>query len=341
VMVLGVLAFGGRLVPLIGAYALSGTITFVLAIALYRRLGFPAHHFSRPSARELVMDGAPMLAISLAVAAQPSIDANILYRFVPPEVLGWYGATWTIAGTLVAPATILGAAMYPRLSRAAHDRAEFSRVLRTAFRPLWLIALLGSVGTYLFADVAIGLIYSQRQFGPAAAILRAFALFLMLIYVDMLFGNAIVAERKAGKLARAKVVAVILTTAIELALIPYFQARIGNGGVGIVLALACGEFVMIGASLWLMRQYLSKAMLADVARGLIVGIATIAGMELLPPLTPFIAIPLCIVMFALLAVLLGSVTRDDVQLLTSSFGQRRGTDPPPPPGAVDQVTPPV
>jgi O-antigen/teichoic acid export membrane protein len=323
------IALGGRLVALIAAAAIAGTITLVTGIVLYRRLGFPPLRFTRASALELVTDGAPMLAISLAVAAQPSIDANILYRFVPQEVLGWYGATWTIAGTLVAPATILGAAMYPRLSRAAHDRAEFSRVLRIAFRPLLLIALLGSVGTYLFADVAIGLIYSQKQYGPAGEILRALALFLMLIYVDMLFGHAIVAVRKAGQLAKAKVVAVIVTTAIELALIPYFQARISNGGVGIVLALACGELVMIGASLWLLREFLSRAMLADVGRGLTAGVLTIGAMELLPALTPFIAIPLCIVLFAVLAVLLGSVTPDDVQLLTASFGQGRGAAPEP------------
>ena len=215
------IALGARLVALIAVAAISGTITLATGLALYYRCHFPPLRVTRGAARELVRDGAPMLAMSLAVSVQPSIDANILYRFVPQEVLGWYGAAWTIAGTLVAPATILGAAMYPRLSRAAHERQEFSDVLRMAFRPLLLIALLGSVGTFLFADVAVGLIYSQKQYGPTADILRAFALFLMLIYVDMLFGHAIVAVRRAGQLAKAKVIAIGITTAMEIVLIPY------------------------------------------------------------------------------------------------------------------------
>jgi O-antigen/teichoic acid export membrane protein len=332
------LALGGRLIPLIGSSALAGAITFITAIVLYRRLGFPRMQFTSAAARELVRDGAPMMAMSLAVAAQPWIDANILYRFVPHEVLGWYGATWTIAGTLVAPATILGSGMYPRLSRAAHDQREFSEVLRMAFRPLLLIALLGSIGTFLFADVAIGLIYSQQKFGPAIDILRAFAPFLMFIYVDMLFGHAILAARRAGELAKAKIVAIVLTTAVELMLIPYFQARFSNGGIGIVLALACGELVMIGASLWLLRDIVSKTMATDAARGLTAAAATIAVMWQVPRLASFVAIPLCILVFGGLAFLLGAVTREDVRLLMASVGPRRRTAPPSV-VAPDQVTP--
>ena len=322
VLAVACLALGGRLVALIPMFGVAGAITFAAAAVLYHRLGFPALRFSRATARELIRDGAPMLAISLAVAVQPYIDANLLYKLAPTEVVGWYGAAWVIAGTLVAPAMILGATMYPRLSRVSADPAEFSRTLRLSFRPLLLVAVLGGVGMYLFADFAVGVIYSRQKFGPSAAILRAFTPALLLIYIDMLFGHAILAVGKAGQLAKAKMVAVVVTTGVELVLIPFCQARFGNGGIGIVLAMACGELVMVTAAVLLIRDIVSVAMGLDFLRGLVAGAATIAVMRLLPPINPLLGIPLCVVTFAAVAVVVGLVRRSDLELLPPFFRKR-------------------
>jgi O-antigen/teichoic acid export membrane protein len=327
VMSLICLALGGRLLALIPVSAAAGAITFVLAVTLYRRLGLPPLHASRATAQELIRDGAPMLAIGLAVAVQPYIDANLLFKLAPTDVVGWYGAAWVIAGTLVAPATILGATMYPRLSRVSDDQHEFSRTLRTAFRPLLFVAVLGAVGMYLFADFAIGVIYSEQKFGPAADTLRAFTPALLLIYIDMLFGYAILAVGKAGQLAKAKVVAVLVTTGVELVLIPLCQARFSNGGIGIVLAMACGELVMVTAAVLLIRDIVAGAMALDFFRGLVAGIATIALIRSLPQITPLLGIPVCVVSFAVLSAAVGLVTRADIELLGSMF-RRRGTLPP-------------
>jgi O-antigen/teichoic acid export membrane protein len=322
VIALACLWLGGRLLALMLVYALAGTITFALSMRLYRWLGFPALHVSWSTSRELIRDGAPMLAISLAVAVQPYIDANLLYKLAPTAVVGWYGAAWAIAGTLVAPAGILGAAMYPRLSRVSVDRVEFSHTLRTAFRPLLLVAVLGAVGMYLFADFAISVIYSKQKFGPAADIVRAFTPALLLIYVDMLFGYAILAVGKAGQLAKAKVLAVVVTTIVELILIPLCQARFSNGGIGIVLAMACGELVMVTAAILLIRDVVAGAMALDVFRGLVAGAATVGLIRWLPPITPLLGIPLCVATYAVMAAVVGLVRRDDLALLTSMFRKR-------------------
>jgi len=61
-------------------------------------------------ARELLLRGAPMMTMTVAVAMQPYIDVNILSRLGSREVLGWYGAATTFSNTLVAPAFILASA---------------------------------------------------------------------------------------------------------------------------------------------------------------------------------------------------------------------------------------
>jgi O-antigen/teichoic acid export membrane protein len=308
---------GGRLLGLVVVNAVAGAITLILALVLYRRLGLPREHIKVAAAREVILDGAPMLAIYLAVAVQPYINANLLYWLAPSEVVGWFGAAWTIAGTLVAPATILAATMYPRLSKVSADVAEFSRTLRVSFRPLLLVAALGTAGTYLFADFAIALVYSRQKFGPAATILQAFAPVLLLIYVDMLLGNAILAVGKAGPLATAKMISVVVTTAAALVLIPYFQLHFSNGGIGVVLAMACGELVMVVAAVILMRDVMTMSMITDVVRGLAAGAATVAIFHYLPHISPILGIPLSVAMFALVARVIGLIGPDDLALLTS------------------------
>ena len=316
------LALGGGLLGLLFAWSVAGCLTLAIGIVMYRRLRLPKISATMSTARELLRDGAPLFTMSLAIAVEPYFNANILYKMASPVVVGWYGAAWNIAGTLIAPVTILGATMYPRLSTAAGDAVEFKRAFAISFRPLLLVGVLGTVGTYLFADVAVGLIYSLQKFGPAADILRAFAPVLLLIYVDLFLSTAILASGKAGRLAGVKVASVVLTTGLVFVLVPLCQARFANGGLGVIYAMTIGELLMLVASVVLVRETVDGRTVGDVCRGLIVGAVTILLFRILPALTPFLAIPLCLLVFGGLAFLVGAVKRSDVEMLLASFRKR-------------------
>jgi O-antigen/teichoic acid export membrane protein len=313
------LAVGGRLLGLMIAYSAAGCLTLVLGTAMYRRLRLPALSATMSTVRELLRDGVPLLAMSLAAAIEPFINVNILYKLASPAVVGWYGAAMNIAGTLIAPATILGAAMYPRLSSAAGDAVEFKRAFDISFRPLLLLAVLGAVGTYLFADVAVGLIYSLQKFGPAADTLRAFALVVLLMYIDIFLSSAILAAGNAGRLASAKAASVVLTTGLVIVLVPLCQARLGNGGLGVMYAMTIGELLMLVVSGILVREAIDGRTIRDLCRSLIAGAATVLLVRLLPVRTPFLAIPICVFVFAGLSLLVGAVKRSDVEILLTSF----------------------
>jgi O-antigen/teichoic acid export membrane protein len=320
VTVIAAVTLGGRLVAVICSSALAGFVTSALAIFLYRRLRCPPLEATLDTAWELILGGAPLLAISLAITVQPYIDANLLYKLAPTSVVGWYGAAWNIAGTLVAPASILAASIYPRWAKTADDNVAFRSALITGFRPLLFVAVLGAAGTYLFADVAVGIVYGNQKFGPAGAILRTFAMVLPLVYVDMLLGSAIVALRGAGRLAAAKVAAVLLTTVLELVLVPWCQARFANGGIGIILASATGELLMVIAAIMLIRDFLDLRMLVDSMRALVVGAATVLSISAFAPASPIVAIPSCISVFVALSIAFGLV---NLRELLSVFAQPR------------------
>jgi O-antigen/teichoic acid export membrane protein len=312
------LALGGRLFGLVFAWLVAGCVTLAVGIFMHRNLQLPKLSVTRSTVRELMHNGAPVLAMSLATAVEPFFNANILYKMASPAVVGWYGAAWNIAGTLVAPASILGATMYPRLSTAAGDAVEFKRTFAVSFRPLLLLAILGAVGVYLFADVPIGLIYSMKTFGPAADILRAFAPVLLLMIVDMFLSTTILAAGKSGPLASCKIASVVVTTGLAFLLVPICQERFANGGLGLMYAMSIGEMLMLVAAGFLMREVIDGHIVGDICRCLLAGAATVLVIRLLPAFTPFLAIPFCILTFAGLSLLLGAVRRSDLEMLRKS-----------------------
>lgn len=317
------LALGGRLPALVIAWSLAGSLTFVVGVAMYRKLRLPALAVTMSTGRELLREGAPIFAMTLTVAIEPFVNANILYKMCSPAVVGWYGVAMNIGGTLIAPATILAMTMYPRLSMVSRDGAEFRRVFETSFRPLLLLAVLGVVGTYLFSDIAVGIIYSMPKFAPAADNLRAFAPVLLLMYVDILLGTAILAAGKSSRLAIIKITSIVITTGLALVLVPIFQSRFDNGGLGVMYAMVIGESIMLVAAVSLIREVIGSRAIGDFFRSLAAGAATVLLFQKLPTLNAFIAIPACVLLFAVMALAFGAAKWSDFAMLSKKFRTRK------------------
>lgn len=299
----------------IAAQAVAGVGALGAAALLSRRIGVARASATLAVARELLVGGTPIVAMTLAIAAHDYIAAVILSKLSPDEVVGWYGAAKNIIGTLIAPATILGSAAFPRLSRAAKDAALLRVEIHAALRPVLLLGGLAGVGTYLFADAAVAIVYGGK-FAPAGTILKVFAPGLFLLFVDVLFGAIVVAAGRAAALALAKVVNVGLSTALALLLVPYFQRHHGNGGVGAVLSFALSEVVMFAsAALVVPRGALDARMFMDVGRAVVAAAATLALVVFLPTGNPFIHLGLAVMVFTALAFALRLVSRSDVEQL--------------------------
>jgi O-antigen/teichoic acid export membrane protein len=317
------LALGAGIPGVIVAQAVGGLAALGVAVRLYRRLGAPPIRASSRTARDLLAAGAPILAMTAATAAQPYLDAIILSKLAPAVVVGWFGAARNVLGTLLAPAAILGAAAYPQIARASTHPAGLGRTVRSAFRPLlWLGALAGT-GTYLFAATAIGLIYGSEGFGPAATILQVFSPALFLLFIDILLGNVIYASGGGTGFAIAKVVSVVVGTALDFVLIPLFQERLGNGGVGVIVAFALSELVVFAGALMVMRRGTVELGTAlDVGRAMAAGGLTVLLFHLAPPVPAWAGIPLCVAAFTAVSMAVGLVDRRELAVL-GTLGRRR------------------
>jgi O-antigen/teichoic acid export membrane protein len=313
------LKLGGHLVEVVLSWSAAGAFALLIASFLYRRLQLPPIKATIEMARTLLRDGAPLVLMSLTVFLEPLLNTNIVFRLTSPTVVGWLGAAWTIAGTLLAPATVLSAAMYPRLSVTTGNPAEFRRAFENSMRPALLLSVLGAAGTYLFADVPIALIYGLEKFGPAAQVLRAFSPVLLLMYLDMFVCTAAVAAGRAGRLAAYKITSVVITTGLSFLLVPIFQRHTGNGAVGVMYAMAVGEALMLAGAFTLVGTAIDRRVVNPMLRTLAAGGATVTIFLWLPRFSPFLAIPACIALFAGMALLAGAVQRAEVRALVSAL----------------------
>lgn len=317
---------GGRIGALLMATAAAGLITLTVAVFIYHRLNLGRLRVTRAMGRELLIGGAPMVTMTIAVASQPYIDANMLSRLSTPDVMGWYGAASTFTSTLIAPAFVLASAAYPRLSVAAANRGEFRMLLHDALRPLTFVAVLGGVGTFLFADVAVNLVYSAEKYGPSAIILKSFAPAMMLVYIDMMLGTAILAAGRAVQLAAAKVMSIAVIAGCEVLLIPYCQAHYGNGAIAVMLSFGIGELVMVAGSLYLLpKGTLHSSIGLDFLRAFAAGVGTLLTIRVLPQFSPFVMIPLAIATFSGLAIVVGLIRRSDLEAIGNLLRRRAAT----------------
>jgi O-antigen/teichoic acid export membrane protein len=312
------LALGKGIPGVILAQALAGVAAVAIAHKLYVSLsGAPPLRTSSLTARHILAAGTPILAMTAASYVQPYLDAIILSKLTPSTVVGWLGAARNILGTLMAPATILGAAAYPRIARASHDLDTLRREVRSAFRPLLFLAALAGIGTYHFAGAVIDLIYGAGAFGPAATILMVFSPGLFLLFIDIFSGNVIYASGRGTGFATAKVLSVLVGTALDFLLIPYCQREYGNGGIGVVVSFGLSEFVVFaGALVILLRRHALEAATAlDAARALGAAAVTVLLLHLVPPLPLTLGIPLCVGAFVGVSLLFRLLALRDLILL--------------------------
>ena len=314
-LALPALALGHGIAGVIAAQALGGLAALALAARLHRGLA-PPLRISWPATRELLAAGGPIVVMTAAAWVQPYLDAILLSKLAPATTVGWFGAAKTLLGTLIAPATILGTAAYPRFARAAGDAVALRRELRSALRPLLWLAALAATGTYLFARTVVALVYGSEDFAPAATVLQVFAPGFFLLFIDILLGHAIYACGRGNGFAVAKLVSVAVGVGLELLLIPLFQARYGNGGIAVVVAFASSELVVFAGSLLILgRGILQRAMALDLGRALLAAAATVLVFRVVPAPLPWPAIPLCIAVFALASVAVGLVSPRELAAL--------------------------
>jgi O-antigen/teichoic acid export membrane protein len=284
-----------------------------------RRLHLTRVRTSLPTAVAVLSGGAPFLLWAAVVTAQPSLDALLLSKLAPSSVIGWYAAASKLVGLLIFPATLVAAALYPTFSRLYAQRSvKYGKLVQIALRATVVLGMLSTVGTYLFGDVAVALIYGPEGFAPAATNLKLLAAYLPLVFVDITLGTAIMAASIQTRWIVAKIVSLAVATGLDVALIPLAQARYGNGGLGCAAATFAAELVMFVAAFVLVpveKKRLAIGLSNDVGRVVAAALIMAGVAWIVRSAQPLLGMTVAVATYFASIYLLGVIRREDVRLV--------------------------
>jgi O-antigen/teichoic acid export membrane protein len=142
----------------------------------------------------------------------------------------------------------------------------------------------------------VSLLFGLGEFHHSVANLQIFGLSMVFVCIDVVLGSVLIANDRQKQWSIAAIGAAALNPLLNLVLIPYTQARFGNGGYGAALATLFTEIFMMVVAIKLLPPGI-----LDASSGRIAAKVAAAGGLMLLALSPYPALGL------FPAILLGAV----------------------------------
>jgi O-antigen/teichoic acid export membrane protein len=323
-----VLVAGGRLRAFLIAESIAGAVVLAVLWRSLSRVGVGRLSVSWPAFRSLFVAGASFTLLGLAMALQPNVDVIFLSKLAPPEVMGWLAVTRRLLGALLLPATALIGALYPTLCRLhATDRNGFARTTNGALRSVSLLIAPVALGCAFYPQLGVAL-FSRQTFRPAEDNLRIMSAFIPLVYVSMPLGIAIMAAGKQRAWSVVQCLAVGVSVVLDPILVPYFQSRYGNGGLGISVASVASEILMVGFGIALIPRGVFDRRLVRVLLGVAASGAGFAAVAWLTRgLNPLVGAAASCAAYAAGLWLTGAIDAQQLGVIARALGRRPAPDP--------------
>jgi len=323
VIVVPVFVLGGRLLAGIAAQAAAAAVVLAVIWRTLRPVGIGPLEPKWSAVKELFAGGTPFVFFGLAMNLQPNIDAIFLSKLAPTDVMGWYAVTRRLVGVLLFPASALIGALYPTLCRLfSEDKEEFNRTTSDALRAVSLVVMPMALGCALFPDIGIA-IFGRSSFGRADENLRVLSLFVFLVYFSMPLGTCILAAGKQRAWSVVQSLCVVTSVLLDPLLVPWFQKRNGNGGMGLCVATVISEAVVVVCGCVLApRGIFGRKFFRSVLPSLLSGGAMATVAWIATRLGSFVAAPLALAAYAAALWLTGGVDKRQLETIRASLGRK-------------------
>jgi len=307
----GVALAGGGLAAIFAARVLA-SLTVTAAV-----LGFGP---DRPAAganlgrtiADLVRVAAPLGGNAVLIAIHTRAGHLIAMMLAGPAVVGLLGAAARVTEVLgVVPEGAL-LAVFPRMAASPDEAPALAAATarRLAALVLALVVPL-AVGASAVARTLFGDAYAPAA--PAIAILAWIALFAVTGNVTF---HAIVARRGERVLVPANLVAAVVGVGLQVVLVTRFGLE--GAAFATVATAALGQVALAVPALT--RHVVVRVWRAVLPLALLAGMVVTGGRHLAPSLTGAVA---ALAVYAVAAVVLGQVDRDDVRLLWNALRPSR------------------
>jgi O-antigen/teichoic acid export membrane protein len=322
-LVIPTLLLGGQLMAVLFAQLAATVLVSGGAWYALRSISKQPARVDRPSLNELFSHGSSFLLFGFVMALQPNIDAIFLSKLTTSAVLGWQAAAQRLMGLINMPASALGSALYPTLSRLyVEDREAYTTTVTRALQGTALLAIPAAISCALYRSVGAQL-FGDASFAPVEQNLLVLSSLVFLLYFSMPLSVAILAAGKQRPFALVQTLCIIVSVVLDPLLIPWFQRRYGNGGLGVCVAGSVSEIAVLLASIPLMPRGIVTFKLAkSLGRAVFAGGVMIGVGMALGKLTPYVAAPIALAAYFGSLWLIGGIEPSQVEAVKALIGKK-------------------
>jgi O-antigen/teichoic acid export membrane protein len=203
-------------------------------------------------------------------------------------------------------------------------------MVRNALRFVTTAGIFAATGTVIFAPLIVNIIYGKASFANAAVDLRVLSAYVLLVYTSVVLGNAIAAARLQFRWAIAQTFCLLVSLVLDPLLIPWFEAWLHNGSLGVCVSVVIAEVAMVATGLFMLPAgSVQRSLLRTLGRSL-AGAAAMAGAGLLLADWPVLAIPASVAAYGGVLWRLGEFDAELIDLARSAILKKTGRAQPEP-----------
>lgn len=253
-LTIGLLWLGYGMYMVANMAIVSALVGFVIQLDAIKKRFPISWNWNGTIAKQLIVGGAAYFVMAFAVVVYQQIDAVSLKHFVSRDVIGWYGAANTYFSTLMFLPVVFGSVVFPSLVRTyERDPEHFGPAAAKSFDLMIIAGIPIGFGLSVIAQAIISLV-NGPAYQPAVTILALLGLVLIYTYLSTFFAYLAIISKRSHVWAWIMVISVVLKIALNIVLIPWCQARYGNGGIGSALSYLVTEGGMVAAGILMLPK---------------------------------------------------------------------------------------
>lgn len=315
---------------------IAGVASALLLYVGLRRSKVQRLRVERSYLRSMLRLSSPYLVVSVTLVAYQQINTLIIASVVDEQSVGWFSTASTLFGTLLFVPVVFATAIFPAVSRSyANSPTLVPRLIGRSIDLMFLVAVPIGMGIMVVAPNLINLVYGP-EFAPTAQILTIMATALIFTYLNILYGQVLIATDRPGIWTKIMIGAAVAMFVFAWLLVPWTQRTFGNGALGGAFSFMLTELMMtIAGTLLLPRNVLTWSNVRAAA--LTVVASTVMLVVCWPLRNMLLPIPIAVgvVSFTIMVLVLRIISTEEMKFLQDLWLQvvRRIR-----PGAKDQVS---
>jgi O-antigen/teichoic acid export membrane protein len=291
--------------------------------------------------RKLVVGGIPLLALTVFNLIYGTVDIPILKQMAGTRDVGWYAVALRWAGLPIFVATAVMSAYFPSFS--AHGNPvtpQYAPLVNRATRLVSLATIPAAVGLALISSDLFHLVYNHK-YDDAIPAMVILCFSIPLIAIDSVLASALIAAERMNRYIAVSVIAAVINPIGCIVLINVTLDRYDNGAIGTaIMTVATELIVLVGALKFRLPGVLDRATVSSLARTVLASLVMVPVVVAANDLPVPVQIVLGAITYAVAAIVLGALTRDEVRAGTRQvsaiigrFNPRRKEPPAGPDGS--------